>query len=132
MNKPMIVASPVPTCVERHQVPTRPDSPLATPFQRPQPAVPGVTKADLMGLFVDGALDSKLRASAHRALNKLLGLYSESNGGFTACQVERLLDAADRYLADPANQVDLTRPMLVRKIQQRAIRRETRLGAQSA
>ena len=96
MNKPTIVASRV-----------RPQMSKST--------VPGITKADLMGLFVDGAFDSKLRTSAHRALNKQLGLYPDSNGEFTADQVERLLDAARQYMADPANQVDLTRPMLVRK-----------------
>ena len=82
----------------------------------------GVTRANLLRIFVEGALRSHgpLRASALKALNKHLQVFRGHKGEFTARQVKKLLDAAELYMADPNNQIDLTRPRLIRKPEGRA------------
>jgi hypothetical protein len=81
-----------------------------------KPTLPTVTRANLLQIFVEGALvsEGKMRACALRALNKQLHLFRGHKGKFTSQQAERLLQAADRYMADPANQIDLAGPTLVR------------------
>ena len=82
-----------------------------------KPNIPIVSRANLLRMFVEGALgpEAKMRACALRALNKQLGVYPGHKGEFTIHQAERLLEAAHRNMDDPVNQIDLTRPMLVRK-----------------
>lgn len=85
-------------------------------------SVSRVTRANLLRIFVEGALQphGPLRVSALKALNKHLQLFRGHKGEFTERQARKLLDAAELYMADPENQIDLTRPILIRKPQGRA------------
>jgi hypothetical protein len=50
---------------------------------------------------------------ALHALNKHLGVFRGHRGNFTTDEAAKLLEAAGRYMADPVNQISLTRPILL-------------------
>ena len=84
-------------------------------MSKPDTAV--VSRANLLRMFVEGAQvsDGRMRECALRALNIYLDVFRGHKGKFTIQQAGRLLEAAESYMADPSNQVDLTHPVLVRK-----------------
>ena len=88
-------------------------------------------------MFVEGAQlsDGRMRACALRALNMHLRVFRGNKGKFTIHQAGRLLEAAETYMADPANQIDLTRPVLVGKkggVESVTQKPATRLSPQSS
>ena len=75
-----------------------------------------ITKASLLGIFVEGAQlsDGLLRYCALTALNEQLGIFQSHRGQFTTEQVETIFAAAHEYMSDPANQIVLSGPIIVR------------------
>ena len=63
-----------------------------------------VSKANLVQMFVEGAQvsEGRMRECALRALNTHLGVFRGHKGKFTIPHAGRLLEAAERYMADPA------------------------------